>query len=75
MNLSIFASRIKDLRSQNNLTLEHVGDAIGHTRHTVGNLENARKSPSAAMLAALADFYGVSVDYLMGRTDNPEVNK
>ena len=75
MNLDLFSTRLRALREQRKLTLQSVGAAIGRTRHTIGNLENGRKSPSADMLIALADFYGVSLDYLTGRTDKPEINR
>jgi len=37
--------------------------------------ETGENDPSTQVLIALANFYGVSVDYLLGRTDNPKLNK
>ena len=38
-------------------------------------MESAHNAASSDLLVALADYFGVSIDYLVGRTDNPEVNK
>ncbi|GHT02210.1 hypothetical protein AGMMS50276_31940 [Synergistales bacterium] len=70
--LDVFAKRLKELRLSRRMTLQNVGDAVGSNRNTLSNLENAQKSPSLNMVLALADFFGVSVDYLVGRTDNSE---
>ena len=37
--------------------------------------ETATKEPTMSKLAALADYFDVSLDYLVGRTDNPEINR
>ena len=47
------------------------GYAVGSSRHNMSNLEYARISPSLGMAIALADLFDVSVDYLVGRSDNP----
>ena len=39
------------------------------------DLEKKAQAPSADKLESIADYLGCSVDYLLGRTDNPEVNK
>ena len=37
--------------------------------------ESGKRIPPTETLVVLADYYGVSMDYIMGRTDNPELNK
>ena len=71
--LNVFAERLKTLRLSRRLTLRKIGDAVGSSPQTLGNFENANKSPSLKMVMALADFFGVSVDYLLGRTNNPSL--
>jgi transcriptional regulator with XRE-family HTH domain len=71
MVLDIFARRLRELRLSRHMTLQNVGDAVGSQPNTISNLENAQKAPSLNMVLALADFFGVSVDYLVGRTDVP----
>lgn len=68
-----FSERLKELRTSSGLTMEQLGKNIGSTRGTIGNLENGNKKPSLDMLIKLADYFDVSVDYLIGRTDNPNL--
>jgi len=70
MKFNVFAARLKTLRSSRNLTLQRIGDAVKYSLKTVGNLENAQQQPSLNMVLALADFFNVSTDYLIGRKDS-----
>lgn len=70
-----FATRLKELRTSKGLTMEALAKEIHGTKASIGNFENGNKKPSMDALIALADFFDVSLDYLVGRTDNPEVNK
>lgn len=65
----IFSERLNYLRKLNNLTLQQLGSSIGSTKATISNLENGYKSPSVDMLILLSDFFNVSLDYLVGRSD------
>lgn len=51
--------------------MEQLGKEIESTRGTIGNFENGNKKPSLDMLIKLAIFFDVSIDYLVGRTDDP----
>ncbi len=68
----IFSLRLSALRKAHNLTLQQLGDAISLTKSAVGNLEHNRKKPSLDIVCALADYFNVSIDYLVGRSDNPQ---
>lgn len=70
-----FASRLKELRSSKGLTMEALAKEIHGTKAAIGNFENANKKPSLDAVITLADYFNVSIDYLLGRTDNPEINK
>lgn len=59
-------NRIKELRKQNNYTLQNVADAIGVSNGTVANYENGKREPKLATWQNLADFFGVTVPYLQG---------
>lgn len=72
---SRFSDRLKELRTSNGLTMEQLGKNIGSTRGTIGNFENGNKKPSLDMLIKIADYFDVSVDYLIGRTDNPKLQQ
>lgn len=71
MDFKFFSLRLKELRTSHNLTLQQLGENIGSTKATMGNLENSNKQPSLQMVVALADYFDVSLDYLVGRSDDP----
>lgn len=62
---SIFI-RLKDLRSELNLTQEQLAQAVGLSRDTYKNYEQQRTEMSYDILFKLADYFGVSIDYLLG---------
>ncbi|MBD9198217.1 MAG: XRE family transcriptional regulator [Clostridiales bacterium] len=61
--------RIRDLREDADLTQQQVGDAINVPQRTYAYYESGGRMVPPQVLCALADFYGVSVDYLLERTD------
>lgn len=62
--------RLKDLRVEQKLTLEQLAAATGLSRAALGNYEtNDFKDISPLSIVKLAQFYGVSTDYLLGRTE------
>ena len=61
--------RIKDLRIDHDLSQENVAQAIHIPRATYCNYESGRRNIPNAILCDLADFYNISLDYLLGRTD------
>lgn len=56
------------------LTAKKVSDATGISTGNISDWKSGRSMPSAVKLDILADYLDCSVDYLLGRTDNPEVN-
>ena len=66
-----FASRLKELRTSKGLTLESLAKEIHGSKAAIGNLENSKKKPGLDTLLALADYFDVSLDYLVGRSDDP----
>lgn len=70
-----FSARLKELRTSKGLTMEALAKEIHGTKAAIGNFENGNKKPSLDAVIALADYFNVSIDYLVGRTDNPEVNQ
>lgn len=61
--------RIRDLREDKDLTQAQVGAAAGVSQRTYAYYESGQRMITPQVLCALADFYQVSVDYLLGRTD------
>ena len=64
--------RLRDLREDHDLTQKELGEAINLPQRTYSSYETGGRMIPPAVLCALADFYGVSVDYLLRRTNIPE---
>ena len=67
--------RIRDLREDHDLTQAAVGAAVGASQRTYAYYESGERMIPPRVLCALADFYQVSVDHLLERTDRPETNR
>jgi transcriptional regulator with XRE-family HTH domain len=75
-----FPERLKELREAKNLSQEELADKLNIPRSSVSHYERPQKDneirlPRRERLEKIADFFGVSVDYLLGRTDDPEPEK
>lgn len=60
---------LKIERMRNKLTQKELGEKVGLTGNMIGEVEAGRVQPSVKSISKLADVLGVSVDYLLGRTD------
>ena len=67
------AERIKDLARERGVSVRQMLSDVGLGFNTMANMRNS--VPKADNLAKMADYLSCSVDYLLGRTNNPEVNK
>ena len=65
--------RIKTLAKRRSITLKQVTSDLGFSENYFYSLK-AGKKPAADKLVAIADYFNVSVDYLLGREDTAEVN-
>jgi len=65
--------KIAELREKRGLTQGELSAMLGITRASLSHYETNRRQPDYETLSALADFFRVSVDYLMGRTSHPQV--
>ena len=62
-------TRLRNLRKSLNLTQQDFADKIGIKRNTLANYEIGRNEPSNSDTVKIADFFGVSTDYLLGKSD------
>ena len=62
--------RLKELREEKNLTQWDVANGIQTSQRNIGRWENGEVIPSADVVVKLADYFDVSADYLLGRTDD-----
>ena len=65
----------KRFRKSLGITQKQAAAGAGVAERLYQSYEYGKHEPTASVLIALADFYGVSLDYLCGRTDNPEMNR
>lgn len=72
-NQDKFKSRLKLLRSTNNISTRALGDAIGVSHTAILQFEKGITLPAVDTLVALADYFDVSVDYLLGISDEPKL--
>ncbi len=68
-------NRIKDLREDADLTQQQIADAIGITQRKYSYVETGTQPLTDELLIRLADYYKVSIDYLLKQTNNPRRNK
>ena len=65
------ADRLRELRAAKKLNQDEVAEACGISRIALARYETGTRTPRAVYVARLAEYYGVTVDYLMGRDDIP----
>ena len=66
-------NRLKELRTSKGLSMREAAKQLELPPTTYCNWENGEREPNSEMMVRLADFYGVSIDYMIGRTDEREV--
>lgn len=64
--------RLRELRKQNGLTMKQLGDKAGLAESTISLYENGKRQPDQGTMLFFANFFGVSVDYLLGRDSDEE---
>ena len=67
--MSSFSSRIKQLRKERKLKQQELADEFSVKLRTYQGYEYGESYPEVAKLLAIADYFNVSLDYLMGRSD------
>lgn len=67
--------RLKQLRKEKNLTQSELGQKINVTKVSISGYESGNRTPDTDTLQRIADFFEVSTDYLLGRTNTPALSK
>lgn len=70
--MSCVRNRIRDLREDNDLTHTQLAESIGITQRKYSYIETGTQPLTDELLIKLADYYDVSIDYLLCQTDRPE---
>lgn len=69
--MSVFSERLLMLRNQEKLTQQGISKKLEISPRAYQYYEAGEREPQLSVLIRMADFYGVSIDYLAGRTDAP----
>ena len=72
MNIGV---RLKQLRKCQNMTQKKMAEMLLISERAYQHYESDTREPPLSNVAKIADYFGVSIDYLVGRTNNPEINK
>lgn len=67
--------RLKELRKQKNISQLRLALELNTNQNTISRYESGKREPGLKELIKIADFFDVSTDYLLERTDNPNMNK
>ena len=67
--------RLQELRKQRRMSQTRLGIELGLSQNTISRYETGERQADYATLILFADYFNVSIDYLLKRTDNPKLNK
>ena len=67
--------RIKELRKQRNISQINLAMDLHLSQNSISRYESGEREADCATLIAIADYFDVSLDYLLERTENPKMNK
>lgn len=70
-----YIKRIRDLREDMDLTQQDLADILATSQTMYARYERGANELPVRHLIKLADFYNVSADYILGRTNNPKINR
>lgn len=67
--------RLKELRTSKKLSQLKLAMDLNMNQNTISRYENSEREPGINELIKIADYFNVSIDYLVGRTNNPNMQK
>ena len=67
--------RLKELRKKKGISQLRLATDLNTTQNTISRYETGEREPGIDELIKIADYFNVSVDYLIGRTENPKLNR
>ena len=74
-NMIYFGTRLKELRKSKQITQKELAESIDLVKSSISAYEKDLKYPSIDVLIKLSNYFNVSCDYLLGLSDNLEINK
>ena len=73
--IELYFQRLKDLREDKDMKQAEIAEILGIRQTVYSRYERGFQNIPLEHLLKLADFYNVSTDYILGRTNNPKINK
>lgn len=73
IDLQIFAERLKKLRESQGLTTRSLGELVGVSNATISRYEGGKRDPDLIVVKNIADYFGVSIEYMCGEDVNTEL--
>ncbi|MBQ8429110.1 MAG: helix-turn-helix transcriptional regulator [Clostridia bacterium] len=73
--MSDLNKRLQQLKIERNLLQKDIAASIDLSLRSYQRYESGEREPTTDILIALADYFNVSIDYLVGRSDNPNSHK
>jgi transcriptional regulator with XRE-family HTH domain len=70
-----FANRLKMLREERGMSLRDLEEATGISKTALGYYENCERDPSLTVVKKLAEYFGESIDFLVGDTNIRNIKK
>jgi len=67
--------RLREIRKRKNISQLKLAMDLNLSQNTISRYETGEREPGIAELILIADYFNVSVDYLIGRTSNPQMNR
>ena len=71
----VIVLRLKELRKARHITQIRLAMDLYMTQNTISRYETGEREPGMTELIRIADYFNISIDYLLERTDNPEMNR
>ena len=65
----LFKERLKELRLEKGISQQELGNVVNMSKMAISHWESGHSEPSIAQLIVVSDFFGVTVDCLVGKTD------
>ena len=66
--------RLREIRKSKGISQLKLAMDLNTNQNTISRYETGEREPGIAEIIAIADYFNISVDYLLERTDNPKIN-
>lgn len=66
---------LKKLRTEKKISQQHLAGVLGISQQSVNKYENHNVEPDISILIAMAEYFNTTIDYLVGKDDNPELSE